>query len=188
MKDMQIIINIIKLIYKEWICIKKFNKFGTKKEISYNENLNTNVNEIINHHNKLTKYFMDKLEKEFNNNNFENIINKIYITRGRGLRRHNRKHDETGNTFQHCIKLFRILIIIRSIILITLWLINGINGYFATKHIDIILARKFKNLNTCLITYKIIESIVVMSIISFIAINYFKEHEFMVKLSDKTIF
>jgi hypothetical protein len=129
------------------------------------------MNKIINYHNKLTKYFMDNFEKEFNTNNFDNIINKIYITAGRGLRRHNSNNNRTGDKFHHFIKLFRVLYIIRTVILIILWLINCVKGCFAAKHIDIIQARKFKNLNTCLIIYKIIESIIILCIIGFAALK-----------------
>jgi len=77
--------------------------------------------------------------------------------------------------------------IIRCIILIALWLLNGIRGIKATKHIDIKQARKFKNLNTCLIVYKIVEFIIVLSIISFVTIKYNIEHEFMITLNSETI-
>jgi len=143
---------------------------------------------LINYHEKLTNAFMSKFNQEFNTNDLDNMINKIIITPGRNLRSYFRKHDRPGSKFHHCSKLFKILIIIISVILMTLWLINGITGYSAAKNIDIVKARKFKNLNTCLVIYKIIEFIVIVSIFSFIAINYFKEHDFTVKLNDKTLF
>jgi len=99
------------------------------------------------------------------------MINKIHNNPERSLRKYHKKHDRTHNKFNKIIKIFRIFIIVRSIILITLWLINGVKGYVATKNVDIIQARKFKNLNTCLIIYKIIESTIILCIIGFAALK-----------------
>jgi len=153
----------------------------------YTENVNTNMNKVINFHDKVSKYFMNRFDQDFNNNNVYSMINEINTPPGRGLRRHHNKHGRVGGKFHHYIKLFRIVMIIRGVILLILGLITGIKGYLATKHIDIKQARKFKNLNTCLIVYKIVEFIIVLSIISFVTIKYNIEHEFMITLNSETI-
>lgn len=114
---------------------------------------------------------MNEVNKKFDNDIFIKDINKIFTTPGRGLRRHNKKHDRIRSKFHHIFKIIKIVMIIRSIILIVLWLINYCYGYSATKCVDIIKARKFKNLNTCLIIYKIIESIIIISVIGVFVIK-----------------
>jgi len=168
---------------------KGFNGWNNIEEMPHHENVNTNMNKIIKFHDKISKILMNRFEKNFNNNNnVYNMLNQINAPPGRSLRRHHNKHDREGGKFHHFFKLFRIVMIIRGVILLVLGLITGIKGYLATKHIDIKQARKFKNLNTCLIVYKTVEFIVVISIISFVVIKHDIEHEIRITLNSETIF